>query len=94
MGTKFAKAQADIWKEGKLVEVGGERTPGIVIGLAEVSGSTISVMVGDGVIEIMNPFWDGDITSISIDANTSVAPIYLLEDDPHYELLMHVYDSV
>jgi hypothetical protein len=94
MGTTFAKVQADIWKEGKLVEIGGDRVPGIVLGLGEVGGSTISVMVKDKVIEIMNPFWEGDVTGITISDTTSVAPIYLMEDDPYYELLMHVYDSM
>ena len=94
MGSKFAKAQADIWKEGKLVEVGGRRKPGIVVGIADPSASTISVMVGGEVIEIMNPFWDGDIDGLAINDTTSIAPVYLMDDDPYYELLTHHYDKM
>ena len=94
MGSKFAKVQAEIWKEGKLVEVGGKRKPGIVVGIADPSASTISVMVDGKVIEIMNPFWDGDIDGLVISDTTSVAPIYLMDDDPYYELLSHTYDKM
>jgi len=94
MGDKFAKVQAEIWKEGKLVEVGGDRKPGIVVGIADPSASTISVMVDGEVIEIMNPFWDGDIDGLAISDATSVAPIYLMDDDPYYELLSHTYDKI
>ena len=94
MGSKFAKAQADIWKEGKLVEVGGRRKPGIVVGIADPSASTISVMVDGEVIEIMNPFWDGDIDGLAINDTTSIAPVYLMDDDPYYELLTHHYDTM
>ena len=94
MGSKFAKAQEEIWKEGKLVEVGGDRKPGIVVGIGDPSASTISVMVDGKVIEIMNPFWDGDIDGLAISDSTSVAPIYLMDDDPYYELLSHTYDKM
>ncbi len=94
MGTKFAKVQAEIWKEGKLVEIGGDRKPGIVIGLADESGSTISVMLGADVIDIMNPFWDGDIATLDLSEETVVSTIYLLDDDPYYELLTHTYENM
>ena len=94
MGTKFAKVQAEIWKEGKLVEVGGERKPGIIVGFGDSSASTIRVMLGSDVIDIMNPFWDGDVSAINISEDTVVSPIYLLDDDPYYELLAHAYDNI
>lgn len=94
MGSNFAKVQAEIWKEGKLVEVGGRRQPGIIVGIADPSASTITVMVGGDVIDIMNPFWEGDIDGLAVSDTTSIAPVYLMEDDPYYELLTHHYDRV
>lgn len=94
MGSNFAKVQADIWKEGKLVEVGGTRIPGIVIGIADPSATMISVMVNGNVIDIMNPFWDGEIDGLVIGDTMVVDTVYLMEDDPYYELLTHHYDKM
>ena len=94
MGQRFTSVQAEIWKEGKLVEIGGDRKPGIVIGLADESASTIRVMLGADVMEIMNPFWDGDIGTLDLSEDTVVSTIYLLDDDPYYELLTHMYENM
>ena len=95
METKFLHAQRLIWTEGKLIEIGGEKKPGIVMGLGDSAAYTVSVMVEGEVREYMNPFWTGDITKLDDIADTvSVAPIYLLSDDPYYELMMFNYDCV
>tara|TARA_R100000664_G_C2722207_1_gene115317 strand:- start:625 stop:909 length:285 start_codon:yes stop_codon:yes gene_type:complete len=92
MGTKFVQSQKLIWTEGKLVEVGGNKKPGIVMGIGDNLAYTVSVMVDGVVLDYMNPFWDGDIANLdNIADNVSVAPLYLLNDDPYYELLTHHY---
>ena len=94
MGRRFKKVQAEIWKQGKLVEFGGDQKPGIVMGLGDESASTISVMVEGVGITVLNPFWDGGIDSINLSDDTVVSPIYLLDDDPYYELLVHIYENL